>query len=49
MIRITGGPPNPEILHDRLVMGWKAAQLQEAVERASQAIEARYRFKEQSR
>ena len=47
MIRIEGGPPSPEVLHERLVMGWKAAQQQQAVERAARAIEARYRFKEQ--
>ena len=49
MIRIEGGLPGPELLHERLVAGWKGDMQQKAVERASQAIEARYRFEERSK
>ena len=49
MIRIEGGPPNPELQHQRLVLGWKAEMQAKATERAAQAIEARYRFKEASK
>jgi hypothetical protein len=49
MIRIEGGPPNPELQHQRLVVGWKAEMQAKATERAAQAIEARYRFKEASK
>jgi hypothetical protein len=49
MIRIEGGLPSSEELHERLVAGWKGDMQQKAVDRASQAIEARYRFEEQSK
>ncbi len=49
MIRIEGGPPSPEVQHQRLVVGWKAEMQAKATERAAQAIEARYRFKEASK
>lgn len=46
MIRVEGGQPDREVLHNRLVMAWKAEMQGRAVERATQAIAARYRFKE---
>lgn len=49
MIRIEGGPPSPELMHERLVVGWKGEMQAKAAERAAQAIEARYRFKEASK
>ncbi len=49
MIRIEGGLPSPEALHEQLVMDWKSTSQQEAVERAAQAIKARYRFEERSK
>jgi hypothetical protein len=49
MIRIEGGLPGHVALRDRLVMDWKSTMQQKAVDRAAQAIEARYRFREQSK
>lgn len=48
MIQVEGGMPNLEVIHDRLVMDWKSALRHKAVERATQANIARYRFKEVS-
>ena len=49
MIRIEGGLPSPEVLHERLVADWRAQMQAKAVERAARGIEARYRFKEASK
>jgi hypothetical protein len=46
MIRIQGGLPNRDALRERLVMSWKAEMQGRAIERATQAIAARYRFEE---
>jgi hypothetical protein len=46
---IEGGLPSREVLHARLVSDWQSAMQQQAVERAVEAIVARYRFEERAR
>ncbi len=46
LIRIQGGLPEPEMLHEQLVALWKGAAAQKALAQATQAIAARYRFEE---
>ena len=47
--QIQGGLPAPAVLHAQLLAGWKAARAQHALEQATQAVAARYRFEEKSR
>jgi hypothetical protein len=44
-----GGLAAPELLHEQLRAGWKARRAQQILERATQVIAQRYRFKEDSR
>jgi len=44
--RREGGLPSPEVLHDQLTVDWRAFADGQAVERAMDAIVARYRFEE---
>jgi hypothetical protein len=46
MTRITGGLPEPKMLHEQLVAGWKGEMTQQALDRATQAVTERYRFEE---
>ncbi len=45
---VSGGLPPPEALHARLVAAYKGEKQQQAVEKATRAIAARYRFEEKS-
>lgn len=49
MIRIEGGLPSPEVLHERLVAGWKASVGQKLLDAATKRITERYRFEEPTR
>jgi len=49
MIGVQGGLPPPEVLHAQLVAGWKGAQAEKAVAKATRAIAERYRFEEPAR
>lgn len=49
MNSVEGGLPTREKLRDRLTADWQAAMRQAAVERASQAIVARYHFEESTK
>lgn len=46
MIRVEGGLPKPEVLHERLVASWKASMQQGTIDRATQAVADQYRFEE---
>ncbi len=46
---IQGGLPEPGMLHDRLVAGWKGEVEQKALAKATRAIVERYRFEEKTR
>ncbi len=48
LIRVEGGLPPPEVLHERLVGAWKAAMQQQGAEQAARAIAERYRFEDGS-
>jgi hypothetical protein len=48
LIRIQGGLPEPQILRERLIAGWKGAMQQRAVAKVTRAIADRYRFEEES-
>lgn len=48
MLGVEGGLPPPDVLHARLVAGWKSLMEQRAEARATQAIAGRYRFEEPS-
>lgn len=49
LVRIQGGLPEPQVLHERLVAAWKAAKQQQALAEATRRIAERYRFEEQSK
>jgi hypothetical protein len=44
-----GGLAPPALLHEQLLAGWKAAQAQQVIERATQGVMQRYRFEDKSR
>jgi hypothetical protein len=49
LVRIQGGLPEPQVLHERLVAGWKGAKQQKALAEATRKIAERYRFEEKSK
>jgi hypothetical protein len=49
LVRIQGGLPEPEVLHERLVAAWKGANQQKALAEATRRIAERYRFEEKSK
>lgn len=49
LISVQGGLPEPKVLHERLVAGWKAAQSAKALATATRALTGRYRFEEPPR
>ncbi len=49
VIAVSGGLPPPDVLHARLVAGWKGEMEQKALAQGTGAITGRYRFEEPSR
>ena len=49
LVRIQGGLPEPEVLRERLVAGWKGAKQEQALAEATRRIAERYRFEEPSK
>jgi peptidyl-prolyl cis-trans isomerase C len=49
LVRIQGGLPEPQVLHEQVLAGWKGAMTQKAVAKATQAVTQRYRFEEKPR
>jgi hypothetical protein len=49
LVRIHGGLPEPALLRERLVAGWKGAMAQEALAQATRAVAERYHFEEKPR
>ena len=49
LVRIQGGLPEPQVLHERLVAGWKGAKQEQALAEATRRIAERYRFEEPSK
>jgi hypothetical protein len=46
---IQGGLAPPELLHEQLRAGWKARKAQQILDRATEVVARRYRFKEEPR
>lgn len=49
LLRIQGGLPEPQVLHERLVAGFKGAMQAQALAEATRKISERYRFEEPSK